>query len=265
VRDDRSSRRRRESHITGHGGRARCPTGAASGALAAGLGAPGRRRIGDQPPGGRDEQGSWKADGHGGGECGGRDQLDFTAGVPPVIRPKPATDGAARPCVSRAAPTRWPRSSARSTGASTQTTGQRRRQHDAGIRDEPLVVEVDRYSIRRHNHRWVVHRVGDLLTRGRGCPFQPQESPAQEVTSVKRPDGSGDLGLAYVNGHLTAGFIAPARPKRRPAARRRSSPPIRSSALDDHLSARRGFALRLRGRPRTREGVGLPDANSGLT
>jgi hypothetical protein len=59
-----------------------------------------------------------------------------------------------------------------------QTTGQRRRQHDARIRDEPLVVEADRYSIRRHNHPSVVHHVGDLLRRGRGCPFQPLESPA---------------------------------------------------------------------------------------
>jgi hypothetical protein len=46
---------------------------------------------------------------------------------------------------------------------------QRRRQQQPGVRDRPLVIELDLQPV-QHYTLSSLHHLGDLLTRGRGCP-----------------------------------------------------------------------------------------------
>jgi hypothetical protein len=56
----------------------------------------------------------------------------------------------------------------------SQALGKRGDQHHAGVRDDPLIVELNPQAV-QSDGRVMVHHEGDLLTAGPGCPTQPQK------------------------------------------------------------------------------------------
>jgi hypothetical protein len=48
---------------------------------------------------------------------------------------------------------------------------ERRDQHHPGVRDDPLIVELDLHAV-QSDRPVIVHHEGDLLGRGRDCPIQ---------------------------------------------------------------------------------------------
>jgi hypothetical protein len=51
----------------------------------------------------------------------------------------------------------------------------RRDQHHASVRDDPLIVELDLQAV-QSDSRVIVHHEGDLLIAGPGCPIQPRNA-----------------------------------------------------------------------------------------
>src|SRR3954451_25071274 len=70
-----------------------------------------------------------------------------------------------------------------------QPPGQRRDQHHAGVRHNPLVVERDLHTV-QSDGRVIVHHEGDLLTAGPAAPHS-RKLPAHEVILRYSPDGTG--------------------------------------------------------------------------
>jgi hypothetical protein len=58
----------------------------------------------------------------------------------------------------------------------SEPRGERRREHDPGIHDQPLVVEAEADPIGRDNQRSIVHDVGDLLTRAAAAHFSRRKT-----------------------------------------------------------------------------------------
>jgi len=57
----------------------------------------------------------------------------------------------------------------------TQSLGEGARQDQPGVGDRAPIIEGDLHRIEArggaHTRRFIVHHSGDLLTRGRGCPY----------------------------------------------------------------------------------------------
>jgi hypothetical protein len=53
-----------------------------------------------------------------------------------------------------------------------KATGERRDQHDPGVRDGPLIVELDPQPV-QSDGLVILHHEGDLLSQGPGCANQP--------------------------------------------------------------------------------------------
>ncbi len=60
-----------------------------------------------------------------------------------------------------------------------EPVGERRGQHDPGVRDDPLVIEGDLHTVQSDRPAIINHQ-GDLLTPGPGCPH-----------SLKKPCSGG--------------------------------------------------------------------------
>ena len=54
----------------------------------------------------------------------------------------------------------------------TEAPGERRDQHHAGVRDDPLIIKRDLQPV-QSDRLVIVHHEGDLLTAGPGCREQP--------------------------------------------------------------------------------------------
>jgi hypothetical protein len=57
-------------------------------------------------------------------------------------------------------------------GLDSQPLGDRRDQHHPGVRDDPLIIELDLQAV-QSDGRVTVHHEGGLLTAGPGCANQP--------------------------------------------------------------------------------------------
>ncbi len=69
-----------------------------------------------------------------------------------------------------------------------QPPGERRRQHDSGVRDRPLIIENDRDAV-QSDRPVNMHHEGDLLSQAATAAIG-RFSPAQEVILRSRPDGT---------------------------------------------------------------------------